>query len=380
MSLLPGCGFFPADEDYLPYERDVVATSDEKSTCSNFNAIEVQNKLKFHGCVVTGVIAVECEKYFWRVVLTYDIACQYHVKLCKHFVDNFIDLADIINIILCLVLKMHLDGHIEKCKYKFSLNYVKGMGRSHGEGIEASWAETKQLGGSTRQMNHGHCHNKLNDFHNYWNWVKAENMMSGRGSMRHASTILASETNKTQWSSPYRLMLQKLPMQADILSSFTRHETNVAMDKAAKQAHKKESEMIHLIDVGIKPQSRQHRNELKRIAMKKDIPGDDIKNMCKTLTSDIKKFCKWQIKLLSLLETVEFAPTDNAEDDILLLPSDFDIDNHKTYKLEALIKMEYKLREGQANDAIAMLCAGIIYGMVLTDSRRKHSWGVTMNL
>ncbi|KAK0466510.1 hypothetical protein IW261DRAFT_1346638, partial [Armillaria novae-zelandiae] len=60
MSLFPGCSFFPADEDYLPYERDVVATSDEKSTCSNFNAIEMQNKLKFHGCVVTGVIAVEC--------------------------------------------------------------------------------------------------------------------------------------------------------------------------------------------------------------------------------------------------------------------------------------------------------------------------------
>ncbi|KAK0466508.1 hypothetical protein IW261DRAFT_1574497 [Armillaria novae-zelandiae] len=114
--------------------------------------------------------------------------------------------------------------------------------------------------------------------------------------------------------------------------------------------------------------------------MKKDIPDDDIKNMRKTLTSDIKKFRKRQIKSLSLLETVEFAPTDNAEDDILLLPSDFDIDDHKTYKLEALVKTEYKLREGQANDAIAMLCAGIIHGMVLTDSHRKHSWGVTMNL
>ncbi|KAK0491689.1 hypothetical protein IW261DRAFT_1556841 [Armillaria novae-zelandiae] len=63
MSLFPGCGFFPANEDYLPYEQDVVATSDEKSTCSNFNAIEMQNKLKFHGCVVTGVVAVECGRH-----------------------------------------------------------------------------------------------------------------------------------------------------------------------------------------------------------------------------------------------------------------------------------------------------------------------------
>ncbi|PBK60419.1 hypothetical protein ARMSODRAFT_841030, partial [Armillaria solidipes] len=106
--------------------------------------------------------------------LTYDVVCQYHAKLHQCFKANFINVADIIDIILCLVPKMHLDRHIERCKYKFSLNYTKGMARSHGEGIEQSWAETKQSGGSTRQMNHSHRHDKLNDFHNFWNWVKAE--------------------------------------------------------------------------------------------------------------------------------------------------------------------------------------------------------------
>ncbi len=49
------------------------------------------------------------------------------------------------------------------CKYRFSLKIFKGAGQNHGEGIEQSWAESKQSGGSTCQMNHGHQHDKLND-------------------------------------------------------------------------------------------------------------------------------------------------------------------------------------------------------------------------
>ncbi len=107
--------------------------------------------------------------------------------------------------------------------------------------------------------------------------------------------------------------------------------------------------------------------------MKNETPADDIKKMRKALASDIKKFCKQQIKVLPLLESVEYDLAENAEDDILLLPSDFDIFDHQTYGLEDLAITEYKLCEGQANDAIAMLCTGIIHGMVLNDSRRKHS-------
>ncbi|KAK0207491.1 hypothetical protein IW262DRAFT_1282072, partial [Armillaria fumosa] len=60
--------------------------------------------------------------------------------------------------------------------------------------------------------------------------------------------------------------------------------------------------------------------------------------------------------------------------------TDFDVADHKAYGLEELARLEYALREGQANDAIAMLCTGIIHGMVLNDSCRKHSRGVIMNL
>ncbi|PBK92802.1 hypothetical protein ARMGADRAFT_1080865 [Armillaria gallica] len=156
------------DKAYNEYIEKVVATSDEKSTCSQFNAVEMQNKMKFKGCVITGVIAVECgrhcifismvdlhkgerfantdfclafalsrytnkqslkaAKYFRRIILTYDIACQYHTKLKERFTKCFLEISDIVDIINCLVPKMHLDGHIDNCKYRFSLNFFKGAG------------------------------------------------------------------------------------------------------------------------------------------------------------------------------------------------------------------------------------------------------------
>lgn len=206
----------------------------QKSSCSRFNAIEMQNKLKFKGCVVTGVIGVTCgrhfvfqsmadlhkgERYvkssvdpsflvnesnvrftntdfaiaralkqvmmsavmaksmhtakqFRRVIITYDVACQFSIKFKTRFGRSFPDFEFIVDLIYFLVAKMHLFGHIDGCKYKYNLNYFFGSGRIHGEGIETTWAESKQAGGSTRQMNAGHRHDKVNDLHNFWNWMK----------------------------------------------------------------------------------------------------------------------------------------------------------------------------------------------------------------
>lgn len=111
-------------------------------------------------------------KFFSHIVDSYDVACQYYVHLKSRFEKNFCDLADVVDLIRLFVPKKHLDGHKENCKYRFSLNYAKGVGRGHGEGIETSWAEAKQSGGSTRQMNHGHRHDVLIDLLNNWNFEK----------------------------------------------------------------------------------------------------------------------------------------------------------------------------------------------------------------
>lgn len=120
-------------------------------------------------------------KYFRRILVTYDIACQYFIHLRSRFLAASLvypefDVGPFIDIMNMLVPKMHLSGHKDDCKYRFSLSYSDGTGRLHGEGIEPSWGETKQSGGSTQHMNHGHRHDTIIDFHNYWNWCKVRNM------------------------------------------------------------------------------------------------------------------------------------------------------------------------------------------------------------
>ena len=41
----------------------------KKSTCSKFNALEMQNKLKFKGAVITGVLAVECMRHIFSLLM-----------------------------------------------------------------------------------------------------------------------------------------------------------------------------------------------------------------------------------------------------------------------------------------------------------------------
>ncbi|PBK86482.1 hypothetical protein ARMGADRAFT_940711, partial [Armillaria gallica] len=37
-------------------------------------------------------------------------------------------------------------------------------------------AKSKQSGRSIHQINHRHQHDKLNDYHNFWNWCKVQKM------------------------------------------------------------------------------------------------------------------------------------------------------------------------------------------------------------
>lgn len=111
-----------------------------------------------------------------RVVLTYDVGCQYTINLVQRFIKHFPDLADRIDLVTVRVPKMHILGHKYDCMLRYSLSYTTGVGQSHGETVEHPWAENNQAGISTREMNPGARHDTLNDLHGFWNWVKVQKM------------------------------------------------------------------------------------------------------------------------------------------------------------------------------------------------------------
>lgn len=107
-----------------------------------------------------------------RHIIAYDIGCQY----CRHFVErisaSFPDIEQYAELIEFLVGKMHLQGHIYDCQYRYSFNYTSGTGRTDGEEIERFWSEIIMAAGSTKQMNPGHRHDTLDDLIGDWNWIK----------------------------------------------------------------------------------------------------------------------------------------------------------------------------------------------------------------
>lgn len=110
-------------------------------------------------------------------MFSYDIWCSFLTNLVKRFGQNFSEkdypgLKRVVERLQGAVPSMHISNHIEKCQYLYSFKYTKHSGTTYGEQIESSWAEGNQTGGSTKEMNEGHRHDALDEFHNYWNWTK----------------------------------------------------------------------------------------------------------------------------------------------------------------------------------------------------------------
>lgn len=107
-----------------------------------------------------------------RIILSYDIGCQYYKKLVQRFEACFPSLVHVVRKILVRVGKLHLFGHEEQCQFGFSLNYTDGVGRTDGEEVERLWSEFNQAAGSTKQMGRGHRCDTLDDIISSWNWTK----------------------------------------------------------------------------------------------------------------------------------------------------------------------------------------------------------------
>jgi hypothetical protein len=106
-----------------------------------------------------------------RVVITYDIGCQW----CKNFWHHMEDLPDDLKLDPATFVEVgipswHINGHGDNCKM-FCLSYMDGVGRTCGE-VETTWAQTNALGTSIREMGLGARHETLNDQWSGWNFQK----------------------------------------------------------------------------------------------------------------------------------------------------------------------------------------------------------------
>jgi hypothetical protein len=98
-----------------------------------------------------------------RIVITYDIGCQWS----KHFQRRMEAFPDDLKLDSAVSVEVgipnwHINGHGENCK-EFALSYMEGVGRTCGEEVETTWAQTNVLGTSVREMGPGARHETLDD-------------------------------------------------------------------------------------------------------------------------------------------------------------------------------------------------------------------------
>ena len=98
-----------------------------------------------------------------RIVLTYDIGCQYS----KNFKERMLKFPADMHLDENLTIEFgvpswHINAHGADCRADFGLGFRDGVGRTCGEEVEVTWASTNLLGPSTREMGPGARHETLN--------------------------------------------------------------------------------------------------------------------------------------------------------------------------------------------------------------------------
>ncbi|KAJ7209387.1 hypothetical protein B0H12DRAFT_1033950, partial [Mycena haematopus] len=110
-----------------------------------------------------------------RFFVSYDIACQWHINIWTRMEEY--DDADITidgegKFMTFLVPKFHLPAHIEACNLKFSFNLTRDVGQTDGEAPERGWANANPLARSTKEMGPGFRRDTIDDHFNDWNHKK----------------------------------------------------------------------------------------------------------------------------------------------------------------------------------------------------------------
>lgn len=102
----------------------------------------------------------------------YDLVCQWGVHFLSRVEQSkFLDLPTF-ELFIKAIGKFHLGAHIEKCFYRYSINFIKGMGQVDGEIIETLWSGLNPISNFARSMTKAHRRETLDDSMRDWNFKK----------------------------------------------------------------------------------------------------------------------------------------------------------------------------------------------------------------
>ncbi|KAJ3501027.1 hypothetical protein NLJ89_g9529 [Agrocybe chaxingu] len=191
-----------------PYEQYVLGhTNDEDiSTCVGFQALAQANTKATKGLRYTGVNGAMCgrsemvlplavgnlqkgERYanmdytfasairgagLAVILISYDICCQWFTNLYKRMEEHWPSELRVPSTtkLIPAIPKLHEPMHQTANHQMYSLNFIRGVGKSDMEVPERVWAGHNALGNSTKTQAPGSRSDTLDDHIAFWNWLK----------------------------------------------------------------------------------------------------------------------------------------------------------------------------------------------------------------
>lgn len=167
-----------------------------------------------------------------RIVLSYDIACQWYKNIWQRMkvLPPELRLNPAVQKTVFLVPKFHLPAHIADCNLNFSFNLTKHVGRTDGEAPERGWSRTNQLATSTREMGPGFRRDTLDDHFNDWNWKK----ITGLGEFYcQPLNLYLYANNFCQGVSLWKKLKDAVPMAAEQAEQFALFSNTISPESKA---------------------------------------------------------------------------------------------------------------------------------------------------
>ncbi|KAI0743712.1 hypothetical protein C8Q80DRAFT_1122124 [Daedaleopsis nitida] len=202
LPLTLSAAYYANERDFGTFQKLRLWDDKEKSTCNKFGAMGYSQ----YGGRVTGTVSLSCARHMFAMrmgavdmdqgeaglrpyiplrllVSGYDINCQYHIHFAermKTIREKFAGLESIPKTtfppMLIAIGKFHLPAHIPSCCFKFSYNFLPGIGMTDGEALEHIWSILDGLTSCMKEMGPGHRHGVTNNFYNDMNIRRTNNL------------------------------------------------------------------------------------------------------------------------------------------------------------------------------------------------------------
>ncbi|KAJ7075083.1 hypothetical protein B0H15DRAFT_806464 [Mycena belliarum] len=332
-------------------------------------------------------------------VLSYDIACQYHIKIVERFRQSFPDLVWIVEKMRWAVPALHVTGHADRCTYAYSTAYMVATGHFHGETAEHYWPELNQIGPKVRQMNYGHRQDIIVNNHNDWNHKKMSkivvSLVDELEEARAKFTAfeahffglcenLVDRAEKEDWWTRDRKTKR---VAARAVSSVYMHDPLMKGDQMLSDeamigqgdAEEIVGKTASVLNEGILIQETQAtiREAVNRF---KTQPLAALDKEIKTRRAKaVKRIALWRGQQAAVMPGITADLLNRSacpvEDEVLFLPSDFDNEGRRVRGLTLLGLDEAKLREGAAYDALKSVQLVTKALVALSDRKKKNESG-----